>query len=153
MFGKELLSQVTLNLPRGKLASKVAICTTLINPFSKYALTLTPLSTALEELVPPSKASPKTSLLLWSTCIRTLLLASTVSVALVVPFFGYLMALIGSSFSCLVSFILPCLCYLKIFGARVSRSEMILTRIILVVAIITAVIGTYSSVKNIADNI
>ncbi|GLJ50690.1 hypothetical protein SUGI_1079900 [Cryptomeria japonica] len=153
MFGNELLSQVTLNLPREKLASKVAICTTLINPFAKYALTLTPLSLALEELLPPSNTSSKTTLLLWSSCIRTLLLASTVVVALVVPLFGYLMALIGSSLSCLVSFILPCLCYLKIFGARISRSEMILIYIILVVGITTAVVGTYSSVKNIADNI
>jgi solute carrier family 32 (vesicular inhibitory amino acid transporter) len=38
MYGDALQSQVTLNLPSGKLSSKVAIYTTLVNPLTKYAL-------------------------------------------------------------------------------------------------------------------
>uniref|UniRef100_A0A0C9RLT3 TSA: Wollemia nobilis Ref_Wollemi_Transcript_11976_1986 transcribed RNA sequence n=1 Tax=Wollemia nobilis TaxID=56998 RepID=A0A0C9RLT3_9CONI len=153
MFGNHLLSQVTLNLPRGKVASKVAIYTTLINPFTKYALTLTPLSTALEEFLPASNTSSKTSLLFWSTFIRTLLLVSTVVVALLVPYFGYLMALIGSALSCSVSIILPCIFYLKIFGARVSMCETTFITLILIVGIITGVVGTCSALQKIAGNV
>ncbi|KAF6148281.1 hypothetical protein GIB67_012056 [Kingdonia uniflora] len=50
MYGEGLKSQVTLNIPLGKLSSKVAIYTTLINPFTKYAIMITPIATAIEDL-------------------------------------------------------------------------------------------------------
>nr|ADE75733.1 unknown [Picea sitchensis] len=149
MFGNELESQVTLNLPRTLVASKVAIYITLINPFAKFSLTITPLATALEELLPSSDSW----LVLWGIGIRTLLVISTVAVALALPFFGYLMALIGSSLSCSVSIIIPSICYLKLFGASISRHEMSLIFIILILGIVTGIVGTYSSLQKIADAI
>nr|AJP06243.1 BEBT1 [Pinus tabuliformis] len=147
MFGNQLESQVTLNLPETLVASKVAIYITLINPFAKFSLTITPLATALEEFLPSSGGW----LVVWGTGIRTLLVISTVAVALAVPFFGYLMALIGSLLSCSVSIIIPCICYLKLFGASMSRHEMTLIYIIVILGIVTAITGTYSSLRNIAD--
>ncbi|GJN27858.1 hypothetical protein PR202_gb15913 [Eleusine coracana subsp. coracana] len=38
MYGHALQSQITLNLPSGKVSSKIAIYTTLVNPLTKYAL-------------------------------------------------------------------------------------------------------------------
>lgn len=149
MFGNELESQITLNLPGTLVASKVAIYITLINPFAKFSLTITPLATALEELLPSSDSW----LVLWGIGIRTLLVISTVAVALALPFFGYLMALIGSSLSCSVSIIIPSICYLKLFGASISRHEMSLIFIILILGIVTGIVGTYSSLQKIADAI
>lgn len=43
MFGSNVQSHITLNLPIEKLSSEIAIYTTLVNPISKYAQMVTPL--------------------------------------------------------------------------------------------------------------
>ncbi|GKV22338.1 hypothetical protein SLEP1_g32218 [Rubroshorea leprosula] len=108
MYGEHLNAQVTLNLPVRKTSTKIAICTTLINPLTKYAIILTPLATAIEETT-YLRNSRTLSIL-----IRTALVGSTVVVALTIPFFGYIMAFIGASVDVTGSMLMPCLCYLKI---------------------------------------
>lgn len=149
MYGDDVKSQVTLNLPEGKISSKLAIYTTLINPFSKYALMVTPLATAIEEklIAGGGGSSSKRSV---NVMIRTMLVVSTVVVALAVPFFGHLMALVGSLLSVMASMLLPCVFYLKIFGAaRCGRAEVALIATIIVLGSLVAVTGTYSSLKKI----
>lgn len=146
MYGDDVNSQVTLNLPVGKLSSKIAIYTTLINPFSKYALMVTPLAAAIEErLLLHNKRSI-------SLLNRTLVVLSTVIIALGVPFFGYLMTLVGSLLSIVVSFLLPCACYLKIIGlGRCHKAELALISVILLLGSFAAITGTYSSVVQIIN--
>ncbi|XP_072972796.1 amino acid transporter AVT1I-like isoform X1 [Typha angustifolia] len=146
MYGEDLKSQVTLNLPVGKLSSKVAIYTTIFNPFSKYALTVAPVATAIEERF---LALNK----IYSTLsVRTLLLLSTVVIALVIPFFGQLMAFIGSLLSITVSVLLPCICYIKIFKKpQIPKVERVLIWVIVVLGCLIAITGTYSSVRQIVD--
>ncbi|CAJ1829486.1 unnamed protein product, partial [Sphenostylis stenocarpa] len=52
MFGDEVESQVTLNLPLDKISSKVIMYIILVNPISKFALTATPIMNALKHLLP-----------------------------------------------------------------------------------------------------
>lgn len=147
MYGDEVESQVTLNLPEGKLSSRLAIYTALINPFSKYALMVTPVATAIEERLLAGNNKRSMNML-----IRTFIVLSTVIIALTVPFFGHLMALVGSLLSVMASMLLPCICYLKIFGlARCSRAEVALIGAIIVLGSLVAASGTYSSVKKIID--
>ncbi|CAN6235249.1 unnamed protein product [Urochloa humidicola] len=146
MYGDDVKSQVTLNLPEGKISSKLAIYTTLINPFSKYALMVTPLAAAVEERL-LAAGNKRRSI---SILIRTLLVVSTVVVALAVPFFGHLMALVGSLLSVMASMLLPCVFYLKIFGvARCGRAEVALIASIIALGSLVAATGTYSSLKKI----
>ncbi|KAG5615961.1 hypothetical protein H5410_015785 [Solanum commersonii] len=84
MFGDSTESQFTLNLPKGLIASKVAVWTTVVNPFTKYALTLSPVAMSLEELLPPKHAKSH----VYPILIRTALTISTSLVGLAVPFFG-----------------------------------------------------------------
>ncbi|CAN6484712.1 unnamed protein product [Victoria cruziana] len=137
MYGNALKSQVTLNLPVEKLSSKIAIFITLVNPFTKYALIVTPIAAAIEDNL-VSKGTTITSLL-----SRTMLVASTVLVALVVPSFGDMMALIGSFLSISLSVLFPCICYLKI--CRKSVLEVLMIAVIIVVGCWIAIEGTYSS--------
>ncbi|KAJ4972913.1 hypothetical protein NE237_006087 [Protea cynaroides] len=143
MYGGGVQSQVTLNLPLGKFSSKLAIYTTLVNPFTKYAIMTNPISTAIEDWGPFRNSRPM------SLLIRTVLLISNVVVALSIPFFGYLMAFIGAFLSVVVSILLPCICYLKIFkGSRSFGSELVIICGILLLGVTVAVLGSRASISN-----
>ncbi len=148
MYGENLKSQVTLNLPIRKINTKIAICTTLINPLTKYAVMITPIATAIEDKF-PLKNSRYISIL-----VRTAIVISTVVVALTVPFFGYVMAFIGAFLSVTASMLLPCLCYLKINKtARSFGLELIIILGILLIGSFIGVVGTYTSLKQIVNHL
>ncbi|KAK6920906.1 Amino acid transporter, transmembrane domain [Dillenia turbinata] len=148
MFGNNVQSQVTLNLPTNKPSSKIAIYTTLVGPVAKYALIITPLANAIESCLPSHYNNRPICILL-----RTLLLISTVFIALVFPFFGYLMALVGAILNVSVSIVLPCICYLKIFEVYKRWGfELVFIGGIIVMAFLVGVLGTYSSVKGIVTH-
>ncbi|KAB2047944.1 hypothetical protein ES319_A13G081000v1 [Gossypium barbadense] len=148
MFGEHLKSQVTLNLPIKKMSTKIAIYTTLINPLTKYAIITAPITTAIEET---SLFRNSRSL---SILIRTALVISTVIVALTIPFFGYVMAFIGSFLSVTASMLLPCLCYLKLNkAARKMGLELIIIVAILVAGLFIGVVGTFTSIKQIVNHL
>ena len=148
MFGENLKSQVTLNLPIGKMSSNLAIYTTLINPLTKYAIVITPIANAIEDAFSFPNSRPI------NITIRTMLVISTVVVALTVPFFGYVMEFIGAFLGVNVSMLFPCIFYLKINKA--SRSfglELIAILTILALGSFVAVTGTYTSLRKIINHL
>ncbi|KAI4346602.1 hypothetical protein L6164_007484 [Bauhinia variegata] len=150
MFGSEVHSQITLDLPTSKISSRVAIYTTLVNPISKYALMVTPIKNALKGLLPQQCKKNK----LTNILISTTLVISTVIVALVVPFFGYLMSLVGAFLSITASIILPCSCYLKISGTYKNfGGELVAIVGIIIGGVVIAIFGTYTSVVDIVDHL
>ncbi|KAJ9683688.1 hypothetical protein PVL29_019315 [Vitis rotundifolia] len=145
MFGSEVQSQLTLNLPIEKLSSRVAIYTTLVNPISKYALMVAPIVNATENWFPNYCNRRSFGLL-----IRTALVVSTIVVALTVPFFGSLMSLVGAFSTVMGSILLPCLCYLKISGNyRKFGIELVIIIGVMLMGILAGVMGTYTSMVEI----
>ncbi|KAJ4761496.1 hypothetical protein LUZ62_071871 [Rhynchospora pubera] len=148
MYGQDIKSQITLNLPNGKLSTNIAIYTTLINPLMKYALIVMPISNAIEEWFQFSKFR------LFSILIRTILVISTTVVALSVPFFAEVVALTGSLLSSSATMVLPCLCYLKITKTyKTLGFHSIACVLIVVIGVLIAIFGTYSSLRNIAESL
>ncbi|KAK9926058.1 hypothetical protein M0R45_023312 [Rubus argutus] len=144
MFGKDVQSQVTLNMSTSKISSKIAIYTTLAAPLVKYALIISPIADAIEMNLPSKWNSKPIGIL-----IRSLLLVSTVVVALVFPYFESLMALVGAILCVTVSILLPCVCYLKIYRLFQKKFdvELLIIGSIMVMAVAVGVMGTYASVK------
>ncbi|XP_052184313.1 amino acid transporter AVT1I-like [Diospyros lotus] len=123
MYGQDLMSQVTLNLPVNNRNPKIAIYTTLINPITKYALIVSPIATALEERLPLQNSR------LISLLLKTGLVISTVVVALAVPFSGYVITS-------------------QSFGA-----ELMLIGAIIVMGASVVVLGSYTLVRQIVEHL
>ncbi|XP_065847245.1 amino acid transporter AVT1J-like [Euphorbia lathyris] len=142
MFGPDVQSQITLDLPTSKISSKIAIYTTLINPLAKYALMVKPILDAAKTRFQYKKPL--------SMVTSTILLVTSVMVALCLPFFGDLMSLVGAFLSLTGSIIIPCLCYLKISGTyKRLTCELVVVGGIIGIAVMVVILGTYTAVLQI----
>lgn len=146
MYGSNVQSQITLNLPTRELSSKLAIYTTLAIPICRYALVMTPVATSIETgLMNKNKNKIKWIRLL----TRIALLISAAITACAFPYFESLMAVVGSICVVLASFLLPCCCYLKISGAyRKWSFELVGIIGIIIFGTVAGIVGTYASITD-----
>ncbi|KAI4354526.1 hypothetical protein L6164_003379 [Bauhinia variegata] len=146
MFGDSIKTQITLSMPKGFYASKIAVWTTIVNPWTKFALTLLPVALSIEELLPFELRNYAASVV-----VRTLLALSCLVVALSFPYFGAVMGFIGSALAMTVALIMPCAIYLKLYNGRLSKMQVAGCILIITVGAVCAVIGSYSALTSLGE--
>ena len=149
MFGNLTAQEVTVNLVQSHPGTLSALATWLlvINPSTKFALTLYPVSTSVEDLLLPRLRSASTFVrTLAQIVIRTLLTAGVTLIAVSVPSFARVVSFIGAFCSFVVSGAFPPACYLKLYSDQLSWGTTALNKTLVVVCSICSVIGTLAAI-------
>lgn len=151
MFGNDVKSQITLNMPPNQIITKVALWATVLTPMTKYALEFSPFSIQLEQTLPNSM-SGRTKLVIRG-CVASFLLLTILTLALSVPYFEHVLSLTGSLVSVAICLIFPCVFYMKIFWGKITRSLLVLNITLVIFGVLLGVIGTISSTELILKKI
>jgi vesicular inhibitory amino acid transporter len=157
LYGDGVADEVTLNLPTG-VASTLALALVTVNPFSKFALTMDPVSRGLEKAlgvdinggggggVERDWGAP-----LKARLMRTGLGAGALLTAAKVPFFAVFMSLIGSFLTLTVSVIFPSACYLRMFEDELTDNERVANWAIMLLGGFCVVAGSASAINATLD--
>lgn len=116
------------------------MCLILVSPFTKFALTLEPVAQGVDKAL---KVNKQGSTGLIARAHRTGLGLVALMLATRVPYFGYVMAIIGSFLTLTVSVIFPSMCYLKLYDEELSDKEKMANYVVVAIGIACAVSGTY----------
>ena len=109
-----------------------------LNPITKYPLAVSPVNAQLEDIL--SLVSSQKTITRIMTCLVSG--AAVLLVSILVPGFHIIMALLGSLFSFTVSVMFPEVCYLVLFGNQMSRWQIMLEMLIILIGTVCAVLGT-----------
>ncbi|KAJ0232420.1 Amino acid transporter [Hirschfeldia incana] len=138
-FGDGTMDIITANLGAGLVTSlvKLGLC---INLFFTFPLMMNPVFEIVERRF-------------WSgmycVWLRWLLVLVVTLVALLVPNFADFLSLVGSSVCCALGFVLPALFYLMVFKDEIGWKQQIFNSGIVLLGVVLAVSGTWSSLSEI----
>ncbi|KXZ56682.1 hypothetical protein GPECTOR_1g614 [Gonium pectorale] len=142
MFGTGALDLITFNLT-GVLA---AVCASviLVNPIAKFALTMEPVSAALQGAVPGGRQG------LMRLVLRTGLAIAILMAARSLPFLAHLMALVGSFMTISVSVTFPPLCHQVLCGDKNGPLRTAWNYFVALLGLVCTYCGTTASMKSLA---
>ncbi|KAL3694332.1 hypothetical protein R1sor_007983 [Riccia sorocarpa] len=143
MFGKETLSQITLNIPRDLMAATIVLWTTVLTPLTKFPLAVAPIATELESFLPFDSHS--TAHYVFGNIIRLGILGLILAVTITFPYFGSTLNFIGSSITIITCIILPCVFDLVLHWRTIPKLQLMVDIVFLTAATCFAIVGTFSS--------
>ncbi|XP_038721932.1 amino acid transporter AVT1H [Tripterygium wilfordii] len=152
LFGPQVNSQITLSMPRHLIVTKIALWATVLTPMTKYALEFAPFAIQLENQYLPRTMSSKKKMIIRGSVGSFLLLVILV-LALSVPYFEHVLSLTGSLVSVCICIILPCVFYIKITWAQISKPILGFNVGIIGFGLVAGVFGTISSSKSLIRNL
>lgn len=150
------MDEVTANIignssyPRS-LSLMICIFIAII-PLTKVPLNARPIVSTIELISGlDSRAMPESQALaglsgytrgIMKIVIRIVVVIIFVVIAIVFPAFDSIMAFMGSALCFTICVILPLLFYVKMFGKEISRRELILDYVLIVISSVMAIVGT-----------
>jgi len=154
-WGNQVKDNVLDSMSQGNGAVKLAYALIVARLLVAYPLPLNPMCLALENFTGINKLSSRLELML-RLPLRSLLVLSTVLIALIIPYFGDLMGLLGSLAAGVLAFIFPPVFYYtlsKRVNQPVSTPKLILMGSVCCVGIIASVVGTVYSLIDLIDHL
>ncbi|TMW55742.1 hypothetical protein Poli38472_010624 [Pythium oligandrum] len=155
MFGTSTTKEITLNLIDvypGSLTTAM-ICMIAFNPMSKLPITIHPVALAIEELLlsPEEMFHETRRVKILRAFVRTTLGVITLLGAIFIPHFARLTSFLGAFFAMFASLCFPCVCYLKLYGHRLSLGEKLLNTSLAVISVVFTIVGTIASFASPAE--
>ncbi|KAF9603683.1 hypothetical protein IFM89_037446 [Coptis chinensis] len=138
-FGDETQDIITTNLGKGLLSNLVQLCL-CINLFFTFPLMMNPVYEVFERRFWGGR---------YCFWLRWLVVLGVSIVALMVPNFADFLSLVGSSVCCILGFVLPALFHLLVFKEEMKWNIMVLDVAIVILGMVFAVSGTWSSLLEI----
>jgi len=145
MYGQDTLQEVTLNLSKTSALSKVALWLIVINPATKFALTLHPVAISVEDLIydcVEAKGITVKNERMFGLIVRTCLTVFITIIAVSVPYFARIVSFVGAFCSFTVSGSFPLMCYEKIFIKQMPPAQLWFNRFLIAFCILGAFWGT-----------
>ena len=153
MFGSLTASQVTLNLPPHKVTTHMALWLTVLTPTFMFALVMSPISKSMDAGVNRRlRKYPARLQMAVATLARSCVMALIVVGAMALPYFNYVVALIGSSMTIAICLVFPCVFYAILCRDRLNRSSIAAIAIVSIFSAIAAVCGTIVSFQGLVES-
>lgn len=151
-FGSSTQSIAILNLSssHASILSKIATFMVIVNVYFSYPLNMFVVSGTLDIVLLPKFPicyKDKRYNYLWVFGTRTILVLSTLGIAIAVPHFGLLMSIFGSLFGVCITLIFPCLFHLQLKWNKLRWYSKVSEMFIVLFGIVAGILGLiYSSV-------
>ena len=148
MFGNMVDDQVTLTLDTASdnppWTMELLTWLMVLTAFSKFVLTMFPLALGVEELIVDYIHSEK-GMIIASATIKIIYNFLALCVAVYVPSFSFVCALVGLICTMSVSVIFPSAAHLKLYGPHLGLGEKIIDWIFIIGGFAIAIVGTIAT--------
>ncbi|RKP26024.1 transmembrane amino acid transporter protein-domain-containing protein [Syncephalis pseudoplumigaleata] len=152
-YGDKIQSPIFHSLPQGAATTSAIILIT-IHVLLAAPILITSFALDIESRLSVSVARlGRFKEFIYRASIRTTSVALLTVVAMVVPFFGDFMALLGALANCMIVFVLPIVCYLRLFGWRsVWKITLAWCFLIVAIGLFACVLGAIDAIKALHDD-
>ena len=148
IFGSAVADQITLSLKQNSSADTAMKSLTwlmILTAFSKITLTMFPLAIGMEEIVAPYLTSER-MVYLTSGFVKLSLTLLALVVAVFVPSFSFICALVGMICTMAVSVVFPAWAYVKMFWRQLSFADKAINIALVISGVILSIAGTIATV-------
>lgn len=153
-FGEETADVATVNLAESHVFSRLATSLVISNVVLAVPLAMFVVSITFDDAFIryfPQLNRDSNRHWLWLLMTRPMLLACALFVAIMVPYFGIIMGVIGSFTGSCLCFLFPCLFHLKLRWGTLKIHQIVIDIAIMIFGIVAGISGLIFSMKSLVQ--